>query len=225
MPRKSTVAPPRTKTHAKNRGSYPGNPDRALPRRTSVEVENERAAKAQATAAWLEKKRRILRRAAVFEDADTANEDIVDTTPRPSFTPKPRPTVRNHKNANLGRVAEVSDNPDNRNSLSFQPVDFEESVTAGPGEESADESDPRPPAKKSKVDRTGKAIPKVGRASPAQRSRKPKLRAEEIVFALNEAGLDEAAYVSLATKVCKHYFTGYCPIHMLTYIYSAQSLS
>ena len=101
MPPKSTVAPPRSKTHAKKRGSYPRIPDRALPPRTSVEVENERAAKAQATAAWLEKKRRILRRAAVFEDASTANEDIVDATPRPSFTPKPRLTARNHKDANL----------------------------------------------------------------------------------------------------------------------------
>lgn len=95
----------------------------------------------------------------MFEDAGTANEDIVDAIPRPSFTPKPRPTARNHKHANLGRVVEVSDNLDNRNPLSFQPVYFEESVTARPGEESADESDPRPLAKKLKVDVTGKAIP------------------------------------------------------------------
>jgi hypothetical protein len=33
------------------------------------------------------------------------------------------------------------------------------------------------------------------------------------------------AYVDLAKRVCKHYFTGYCPIHILTYVYSAQSLS
>jgi hypothetical protein len=32
------------------------------------------------------------------------------------------------------------------------------------------------------------------------------------------------AYVVLAKKACKYYFTGYCPIHILTYIYSAQSL-
>jgi hypothetical protein len=33
------------------------------------------------------------------------------------------------------------------------------------------------------------------------------------------------AYVVLAKRSCKYYFTGYYPIQILTYIYSAQSLS
>ena len=33
------------------------------------------------------------------------------------------------------------------------------------------------------------------------------------------------AYVNLAKRACKYYFTGYCPIRILTYIYSAESLS
>jgi hypothetical protein len=33
------------------------------------------------------------------------------------------------------------------------------------------------------------------------------------------------AYVDLAKRACKLYFSGYSPIHMFTYIYSVQSLS
>ncbi|SRR6266849_4205248 len=33
------------------------------------------------------------------------------------------------------------------------------------------------------------------------------------------------AYVDLPKRACKYYFTGYCPIHILTYINSAQSSS
>ena len=33
------------------------------------------------------------------------------------------------------------------------------------------------------------------------------------------------AHVDLAKKACKYYFSGYCPMHILTCIHSAQSLS
>ena len=117
-----------------------------------------------------------------------ANEDVIDTTPRPCFTPKPRAPARNRENASLGTVTEVSDSTDNCNSLSFQPLDSEESVT---GEESADESDSRPLAKRLKAHTTGKAIPKVGRASPAKKNRKAARHAKKIVPALDEAAPDE----------------------------------
>ena len=52
-----TTAPSQIKTRAKNKDSHPGVPDQAQPRRTSVEVENERAAKAQKKVAEQEKKR------------------------------------------------------------------------------------------------------------------------------------------------------------------------
>src|ERR1700716_3818310 len=45
MPPKSTVPPRQIKTRTKNKDTHPGIPDQAPPRRTSVEVENERAAK------------------------------------------------------------------------------------------------------------------------------------------------------------------------------------
>ena len=82
-------------------------------------------------------------------------------------------------NAKFDPVAETSNKSDDCNSLAYRPIDFEESVTAG--EESADESDARPLAKRWKVNTTGKgkAIPKVVRASPAKRSRRAALRLEE----------------------------------------------
>ena len=124
---KSTVAPSQVKTRAKNKTTHPGVPDQALPRRTSAEVENEREVKAQAAAARQEKKRQSIRLAAEFEDAAMANEDIVDATPRPQFTPKPRPPARNRKNTALDPVAEVSDGSDNYNLLAFQPLGVRQS--------------------------------------------------------------------------------------------------
>ena len=60
---------------------HPGIPDRALPRRSSVEVENERVAKAQAMAARQVKKRWNIRRAVEFKSTDMTNESIADATP------------------------------------------------------------------------------------------------------------------------------------------------
>jgi hypothetical protein len=176
------TASSRVQTRAKNKETHPGLPDRALPRRASADVENERAAKAQATAARQEKKRQSILRTAEFENADIVNEDLVDATPRPNFTPKPLPPARNRKGAKLDPVAEASDNSDDdRDSLAYQPLDSEESVATG--EESADESDPRPLAKRLKANATGKGkgIPKVGHTSPAKRSRRAVPRVEEAV--------------------------------------------
>jgi len=117
------------------------------------------------------------------------NEDVINATPCPCFTPKLWQPARNHKNASLSPVAEVSDSSGVGNTLLFQPLDFEELVT---GEESADDSDPQPLAKKLKAHTTGKAILKVGYVSPPQKkSQKATLCAEEIVPTLDEAALDE----------------------------------
>jgi len=186
MSPKPTVPPSQIKTRAKNKSSHPGIPDRAPPRRTSVEVENERAAKARATAAQQEKKRQNIRRAAEFEHADMGNEPIADATPRPIHTPKPWPPPRNRGNASLGPVAEASDNPndDFSSELSFKPLYSEESATE---KETAAESDSPRPAKKLKAQMTGKAKPKMGRTPPRKKGRKAALRDEEIVRASNEA--------------------------------------
>ena len=99
------VPPQQVKTRAKNKDTHPGNCDRAPPRCTPAEVENERAAKAQAKEAQYEERKRLIRRTANFERSDLANEDTVDATPR---IPKRRPTPRNRKKASLAPVAEVS---------------------------------------------------------------------------------------------------------------------
>jgi hypothetical protein len=176
MPPKSTVAPSRVTTRAKNRDTHPGIPDRAPARRSSVEVENERAAKARAKETRQDKYRQAIRHAAEFEKADMVNEDRVDATPRACFTPP----ARNCENAVLGPVAEVSDDSDTcSNSLSYQPLDSEESVTGKESADESDESDPRPLAKKLKAHTTGKAISKVGRESPAKKTRKTAPRVVE----------------------------------------------
>ena len=56
MPPKTTVAQSQIKTRAKNKESHPEIPDQASPCQTSVKVESECVAKAQATTAWQEKK-------------------------------------------------------------------------------------------------------------------------------------------------------------------------
>jgi len=184
MPPKPSVAPSRVQTRSKNKDTHPGNADRAPPRRTSVEVENDRARKAQAEAARQEEKLRKIRHTAEFEHADIAHEDVVDATPRPCFTPKP---TRNSNKASLRPVAEVSDDcSDESNSLSYQPLCSEKSDNE---EESAVEGDLQPPTKRLKAQTTGRAKPKVG--TRAKKSRKAAPRAEEMEPASNDAASDE----------------------------------
>src|SRR3981081_1226864 len=57
MPKNPPAPPSQIKTRSKNKHTHPGVPDRAPPRRTSVEVENERAVKAQAKAAQKEERK------------------------------------------------------------------------------------------------------------------------------------------------------------------------
>jgi hypothetical protein len=175
------------KTRAKNKETHPGLPDlTSAPRRTSAEVQQERSSKAKAKAAQEAAKQHNIQRAAEFEHADMANEDIIDATPRPSFTPKawPPPRTRNRKRNNLTPVVESDNNFSNDTEGSFKRTCSERSVT----EESAAESDPQPPAKKSKVQMTGKAIRKVDYVAPTEKRGKAALCAEEIVPALDRDG-------------------------------------
>jgi hypothetical protein len=64
-------------------------------RKTKAEAQQERDAKAQAKAARAEARQQSINRAAEFERIDIANEDGVDATPRPIFTPKQRLLSRN----------------------------------------------------------------------------------------------------------------------------------
>ena len=121
-------------------------------RRTTAEVQEERAAKAQAKANREDARLQSINRTAEFEHADMANEDLADATPRPPFTPKPWPRPHKQASSDLTPLAETSDVDlsDNFEKASFIPPASEHSVTA---DESAVDSDmPTPVAKKLKVE-------------------------------------------------------------------------
>jgi hypothetical protein len=145
----NTSVPPRQiATRASNKTTHPGNAVKTTKRRTTAEVQEERAAKAQAKAAREEARQQSINRAAEFERADMVNEDLVDATPRPPFTPK-KPQYQTH--SDLTPLAETSDADmsDGFEKASFVPPASEHSDTA---DESADESDTPRPAKKLKAE-------------------------------------------------------------------------
>jgi hypothetical protein len=74
-------------TRASNKWVHPGKP--ITPHQSKDGVGAEHVAKAQAKADYEEVKMWSIIHAAEFEHADGANEDFVNATPHPSFTPKP----------------------------------------------------------------------------------------------------------------------------------------
>ena len=150
MARTSKPVPPRQmETRASNKFTHPGNISKPALRRTSAKVQEERDAKAQANADREEAKRQSIIRAAEFEHADMANEDMVDMTPRPPFTPKPWPPPRDRKPPKTVPITESSDvemgDESDKNSFAPEPSE-QESATE---DESAVDSDGlTPPAKK-----------------------------------------------------------------------------
>ena len=167
MARTSQTVPQRQiETRATNKFTHPGNIFKpAVPRRTSAQVQEERDAKAQAKADREEAKRQSIVRAAQFEHADMANEDVVDMTPRPPFTPKPWPPPRNRKAAKLVPITESSDVEmgDEFDKESFAPVLSEqESVRVTEDESAVDSDGPTPPAKKQKTQVTEENIRGAG---------------------------------------------------------------
>ncbi|KAH9166464.1 hypothetical protein EDB89DRAFT_1910690 [Lactarius sanguifluus] len=83
-----TPSPPRRmSTRASNKTAHPGNVVKNK-RRTTAQVQEEKMAKAKAKEARKVAKQQGINRAAQFEHACLANEDLVDATPRPLFTPK-----------------------------------------------------------------------------------------------------------------------------------------
>jgi len=190
MSEESPSPPSQIRTRSKNKNAHPGAIVRGPPRRSSAEVQLERAAKTQAKAAQEAEKRQNIQRAAAFELTDMANEDIVDITPRPaSFAPKLWPP-HNHKKADLAPIAEVGDDPnDSSHPLSSMsansPPCFEESVTEEEPTSGSDSQHPIP-AKKLKARTPRKATTKVGRAPPVREKLKAALPVEEVAQALDE---------------------------------------
>jgi hypothetical protein len=99
----------RMTTRASNREAHPGNAVKSKTRRTTAEVQQERAAKAQAKAAQEEEKRQNINRTANFEYADMANENMADVTPHPPHTPKQRPASSYCQNANISPLVGMSE--------------------------------------------------------------------------------------------------------------------
>jgi hypothetical protein len=151
----------RIETRAKNKTTHPGKVVKSsqAPRRTKAEVQEDKAAKAQAKAAREEAKQQSINRAAEFETVDIANEDTLDATPRPIFTPKPQRLSTKPKNSPLTSFADSSDIIfDDDDETPFMPGS-QGTVDAGTGDsDSAEESDaPPPPVKKKKSKSTQKA--------------------------------------------------------------------
>jgi hypothetical protein len=116
-----------------------------------------------------------------------ANEDMVDATPRPPFTPKPWPPPRNKKKAKLVTVAEpseaeiVDDLDFDKTSLAPVASEEDDSVTEDDSvaeDESVTESDsddPTPPAKKQKTQATEKAMQTAGASANVDEKKKKKV--------------------------------------------------
>jgi len=134
-----------------------------------------------------------------------ANEDIVDATPCPVFTPKPWPASNNHKNAHLTPIAETSNGEifDGFNATLFAPSYPEKSVSDN---DLGIESDgPLPPAKKLQVKKTGKAVT-TARAKPvggkvAKKRKKVNDDADEVVLDSEEEKPQEAKLKKVKVKV------------------------
>ncbi|KAF8489739.1 hypothetical protein JB92DRAFT_2836004 [Gautieria morchelliformis] len=100
-------------TRASNKTAHPGRVAKASPRQTTATVQEEHTAKAEAKAALTEAKKKSIKHAAKFECDDIANKHIMDVTPRPPFTPKPRPLSNRKANhtsqSDLNPIEESSD--------------------------------------------------------------------------------------------------------------------
>jgi hypothetical protein len=172
-------------TRAKNKLAHPGKLLAPKHHQTKDEIEAERAAKAQVKVDRKEAKKQSIIRAAEFKHADRADEDFVNATPRPPFTPKPWPPLHNKNKAN--DVAKISDvEMSDVNNTSFTPPCSEESASE---DDLAVESDnPPSPAKRSKVKTAGKVTAKVGIkvTGEVEKKTEPNKYNEEIVPASNE---------------------------------------
>jgi hypothetical protein len=142
-------------TRPSNKLAHPGKISKPASCQSSAEVQQEHDAKAKAKADREEAERQSIARTAKFEQADIANENIVDTTPHPHFSPKPWPPPCNRKGAKVVPIAELDDTEISHESdnIPLTPAPSEQSVTEG---ESTTEDDESPPAKKKRVYATKK---------------------------------------------------------------------
>ena len=176
-------------TRARNKTAHPGNVDKSTTRRTKTEVEEERTTKAQAVATRAEAKQQGINRIAEFEHADMVDEDMVDATPRPLFTPKARPSIRHQKDSTTDPETsdvEILEDSESESPFSKNSVTHDSSSGESDGEASVES----PPAKK-KPRRTVKTAQTVKATAPmAKKTGKRKVPASE---AETEPAFDEEA--------------------------------
>lgn len=141
--------------------THPGKVDKPAERRTKAEVKQEKKAKAQAKEALAEARQQSINRAAEFEHADIANEDMVDATPRPTFIPKPRPLSLKRKNSPLTSLADTSDGETDVGESPFIP----NSKGLADADEDVESDAPQAPPTKNKAKTIPKATPAKKRES------------------------------------------------------------
>ena len=160
MPKSPKSPERRIETQAKNKTAHPGKVDKPsqAPRRTKAEVQADKEAKAQAKEAAAEARQQSINRTAEFEHADIAHEDIIDATPRPTFTPRPRSRrSQGRKTSPLTPFTGTSDivcDDDNPDESPFLPTGH---LGGGDGELAIEIDSPPPPPKKKKAKSTSKA--------------------------------------------------------------------
>jgi hypothetical protein len=112
------------RTRASNASKHPGLANKPAPRRTSAQVKAAATAKEAAKAAKKQAEEARIKRVAEFESNARNNEDLIDATPRPNFTPR---GSHPDSDAGLGTSEDDVSNPDKHTYI--------------PPDESGDESD------------------------------------------------------------------------------------
>jgi hypothetical protein len=196
-------------TRASNKFAHPGKPVAPKPRQTKDEVHAECTAKAQAKADCEEAKKQSIICAAEFEHADRADEDFVDATPRPLFTPKPWPPPHSQKTANLVPISEISDVEMSNDVEMSDGVDKASFVSpcskklAGEDDSAVESDSPPPLLKQPRAQTAGKATAKVGMKVAGKTVKKTKADKyeEEIVPASDEEQPQEPKPKKMKVKV------------------------
>ena len=154
---KTSAPQRRIETRASNKTAHPGNVVKTRQKRSKAEVQEERTTKAKAKADREEARRQGIHRAAEFERADVANEDLVDATPRPLFTPK-RP-----RHQSLSDVTPLEETSDAEMSDTFgKPSPGSLASENSDAEDTTGESDVLPPPSKRRTPASHPKTPKTG---------------------------------------------------------------
>lgn len=215
-------------TRSKNAAQHPGQVDRAPPRRAKGAAAAEKAAKKAAKAVEKDEaetaKKAGVSRVATFEAKDRMDEDLLDATPRPVFTPAPKRLQRTQSTTSIhsGLTPEVKTDPTSDveggidNDATFRAVVESDSATESDSvvDDSVTEDDtPAPPSKKQKAVKAavpveqsgkngmskGKEVDRKGKGKqPA--AAPPVMSLRETIKAAQESN-DKSAYLSDSDEV------------------------